>query len=342
MSDDKATNSGGLPTIDFRSTHIRQEWKHTAPLLGCAVDPTGRFVCASSMDQTIQRWDLSEDQHTALGGHDSWLRAIGFSVDGRHTFTGGYDGRLCIHDSESDSPEPKRQIEAHDGWIRRLAVHPTGHLIATGGNDLVVKLWDAESGKAVRTLSGHEKHVYSLLFHPNGKLLLTGDLAGVVKIWNVESGQLVRTIDAKGLYLYHKGQKVDYGGVRCMSLSPDGNELACGGLHKGTNPFAGVQEPLVLVFDWESGKQLRTHEATGITRGIAWRLSHNPDGTIVGASGGGTGGFLLFWQGEKKTEVHKVKLPNTILDMAPHPNGIDIVTAHHDGRIRISRMAAKA
>lgn len=330
-----------LPKLDVVQTHVHKEWKHSAPLLGCRIDPTSRFIFASAFDNSVQRWDLETDSHTALGGHDSWLRAINFSPDGKWTYTAGYDGRLCFWETASASPEPSKRMQAHDGWVRWLAVHPDGQILATGGNDLLVKLWSAETGELLRTLEGHEKHVYSLLFHPNGKLLLSGDLQGAVKVWDLETFELVRSFDAKGLHLYHRGQKVDYGGVRCMAISPDRKELACGGLHKGTNPFAGVQEPLVLVFDWETGKQLRTHEATEIPRGIVWRLHYLPDGTLLGASGGGTGGFFLFWSSEK-TESHKFKLPNTVLDMDPHPNGVDLVTAHHDGKVRISRMASKS
>lgn len=326
---------------DIKATHVFRDWKHTAPLIGCRWDPTGRFVFASSMDNTIQRWNLETDEHVSMKAHDGWMRAIGFSPDGKQTYTAGYDGKLCFWKTDFESPEPTVSKEAHHGWIRWLAVHPQGKVIATAGNDLLVHLWSTESGDLIHTLKGHEKHVYSLLFHPEGKLLLSGDLKGEVRVWDVDTGEQVRSFDAKPLYMYHGGQQVDYGGVRCMALSPDGKELACGGLHKGTNPFAGVQEPLVLIFDWESGKQIRTHEATEIDRGIIWRLHYQDDGTLLGASGGGTGGFFLFWSGEK-TQQHKFKLPNTILDMDVHANRRDIVTAHHDGRIRLSRMAAKA
>jgi WD40 repeat protein len=323
--------------VDLKATHVVKELKHSAPLIGCRLDPSGRYAFASSMDYSVQRWRLDSDALTQFGAFDSWLRAIGFSPDGSRTFIGGYDGRLSFWDTEAEAPAPTLQIAAHAGWIRCLAVRAGGETVATGGNDLEIRLWSTQTGKLLRSFTGHEKHVYSLLFHPDGKLLLSGDLKGVVKVWDVDSGQEIKTFDAKDLYLYHGGQQVDYGGVRCMALSPDGKQLACGGLHKGTNPFAGVQEPLVLIFDWETGTQLRTHEATEIDRGIVWRLGYLPDGTLMGASGGGSGGFLLFW-GTEKTEVHKFKLPNTVLDMDWLPGTQDVLTAHHDGRLRISRL----
>ncbi|MCA9231764.1 MAG: WD40 repeat domain-containing protein [Planctomycetales bacterium] len=332
-------------TFDIQASHVAREWKYSAPFIGCRYDPTGRYVFAASMDFTIQRWDLQDDSHTTFAAHESWLRGIGFSPDGQQLVSAGYDGKLCFWETAASPAEgqavaPTREFSAHEGWVRWLAVHPDGKLIATAGNDLKVKLWSAETGELVQTLEGHAKHIYSLLFHPGGELLLSGDLQGVVNQWELASGKLVRSLDAKLLYTYHGGQQVDYGGVRCMALSTDGKRLACGGLHKATNPFAGVQEPLVLVFDWETGEQIRTHEATEVPRGIVWRLVYEPDGTLVGGIGG-QAGFLTFWK-EEKTEVHKLALPNTILDLDQHPSEFAVVTAHHDNHVRITRMTAKA
>ena len=374
-----AADSPEPTSIDIKAAHVFREWKYEAPLMGCRFDPTGRYVFAASMDTTIQRWDLQDDQHSAFTAHESWLRAIGFSPDGSQMISGGYDGHLCFWDAtatpeEGKSVAPTRNIKAHQAWIRALAVHPAGALAATSGDDALIKLWSMESGELVRVLAnpdqsaaesseserpkaeqgsedqaedgdqgekkrGHAKHVYSLLFHPDGQRLLSGDLAGVVCEWDVQSGQLIRNFDAKPLHTYHGGQKVDYGGVRTMALSHDNKLLACGGLHKATNPFAGVQEPLALVFDWESGKQLRTHEAKEIPRGIIWRLVFEADGTLTGGVGGG-GGYVVFW-GAEQLDIHQLKMPNTVLDMDRHPTAPELATAHHDGRIRLVRMTAK-
>ena len=331
--------------LNIKASHVAREWKHAAPLIGCRYDPTGRYAFATSMDFSIQRWDLQEDQHTSFAGHQSWLRGIGFSPDGQSMYSACYQGKLCFWQTtatpeEGKSVAPIREIDAHEGWVRWLAVHPDGKLIATAGNDLKIKLWSTETGELLQTLEGHQKHIYSLLFHPNGKLLLSGDLAGIVNQWELSSGEKQRSFDAKLLHTYHGGQRVDYGGVRCMALSTDGKLLACGGLHKATNPFAGVQEPLVLIFDWETGKQIRTHEATEIPRGIVWRLAFEPDGTLIGGVGG-RGGTLVFWN-EEKTDTHKFSMPNTVLDLDHHPSEFAVVTAHHDGFIRITQMTEKS
>jgi hypothetical protein len=212
--------------------------------------------------------------------------------------------------------------------------------LASGANDRLVKLWDLQDGKMVRQFVGHESHVYSTLFHPDGQHLLSGDLKGQVKQWEVSSGKQIKTFDGKALHTYNGGQGVDYGGVRSLSLSADRKFLACAGLHKATNPLGAVNEPLVMIFDCESGKVIKSLIGTGI-KGIAWRAMYHPNGLLVGVSGGSGGGFLVFWKPDQEKEIHKLKLPDTTREMDLHPDGIRVATAHFDGHVRICRMAAK-
>ena len=131
-----------------------------------------------------------------------------------------------------------------------------------------------------------------------------------------------------------------YGGVRSIALSPDGKHLACCGLHKATNPLGAVNEPLVLLFEWESQKKIHSHVAAGV-KGIAWQIAWLADGTLVAASGGSGGGYLIFWKLGADKEFHKLKLPNTARDFDLHPDGLQIATVHYDKKVRISRMTAK-
>ena len=338
---EKSVQATEKTPAEFKETHVFRSWKYESPFMACRFDPTGRFVFACAQDQSIQRWDLETDKHVSLIGHDSWSRAIDFSPDGKRFYSAGYEGRLLFWLTADEDPKPIKSIKAHDGWVRWLSVSANGQLLATGGNDNLVKVWNAQTGELVQVLSAHKAHVYSTFFHPDGKTLLSGDLLGQIHQWNVETGKLTRSFDGKELHNYNGGQRAHYGGIRSMSLSPDGKYLACSGLHKATNPFGAVQEPLVVVFNWESGEKAFTHEADGVPRGIAWRVVFHETGVLIGSSGGASGGFLIFWKSGEKKEMHKVKLPNTVLDFDLHSNQLDLVTAHHDRQIRLSKMLKK-
>lgn len=325
--------------LDPKKAHIVVQWKYDRPLVSCRIEPQGRYAFTGSEDNTVQRWDLSNGNRAPLVGHESWVRAIAFMKDGSQTVTGGCDGRLIWWPTAAEKPQPLRKLDAHHGWIRSLAVSPDGTLLASGGNDLVVRLWNIADGKLTKELPGHERHVYSVAFHPSGKFLLSGDLVGVVKQWEIASGKAVRTFDAKALHSYNGGQQVDFGGVRALCVSPDSKYLAAGGLHKASNPLGAVHEPLELVFEWESQKLVRSHVADGIAGGVVWRSLYLADGSLLGVSGGSSGGFLLFWKPDNDKDFHRFQLPNIARDMDLHPDGLRVATVHHDRHLRITRLA---
>lgn len=326
---------------DPTQAHVAIDWEHTSPLVSCRFDPKGRYVFAGAEDSTVQRWTLVSGAKTALVGHESWVRSIAFSLDGETTITGGYDGRLSWWPTAADAPAPTRSLPtAHAGWIRMVAVSPDGQFIATGGNDNAVRLWKMDDGQLVREFLGHASHVYSVLFHPTGQFLMSGDLAGQVHQWDVSSGTLVRKLDAGPLHTYEGGQAVHFGGVRTMAFSRDARLLACGGLHKATNPLGAVHEPLVVVFDWDAGTVVRS-QVTADYAGVAWRVLYHPDGYLMGVAGGGGGGVLWFWKPDEEKAYFKFGLPNLARDGDLHPDGVQVATAHYDKHLRISRLTKK-
>ena len=328
--------------LDPTQAHVVSEWKHERPLNACRIDPQGRFVFGGSEDAVVSRFQFADGAKTNLtGGHSTWVRSLAFTKDGTHAVSGACDGKITWWETTAESPTPVRSIEAHKGWVRSMDASADGTLIASGGNDNIVRVWNAADGSLVHELTGHQGHIYSVAFHPLGEFLLTGDLMGVVKQWELATGKEVRTFDAGPLHSYNGGQGVDYGGVRALSVSPDGKWLAAGGLHEATNPFAGVNKAIVLVFDWETQEVKQKHTADSVERGIVWRIRWLADGSFVGAISG-TEGALVFWKQEETNFYHKLKLPSNARDMDLHPDGLQVATAHHDGHVRITRLTAKS
>jgi WD40 repeat protein len=330
------------PPADPAKTHVAAEWQHTSPLVSCRFDPTGRFVFAGAQDNTVQRWDLADGKATLLAGHESWVRAIAFHPSGEWLYTADYAGRMLWWPAASEAPQPVRTIEAHRGWVRALTVSPDGSLIASVGNDNLCRLWSTSDGSHVRDLAGHTCHVYNVAFHPDGTRLATADLKGVVKDWDLATGTEVRTLDASPLHKYDTTFCADIGGARGMAFSPDGKYLACGGITNVSNAFAGVGNPLAVAFDWAEGKPLVQHATQAGVQGTIWNVRYHPDGYLIGAIGGGAGGYLHFWKPDGATEFFQLRLPDTARDFDLHPDNLRLAAAHFDTRLRIYRMADPA
>jgi hypothetical protein len=358
--------------IDPTATKLDREFKHARPLIGCRFDPTGRFLFASAEDDTIERFDLLSGTKTSFTGHTSWVRGMAFlgapaqgsgeadnwqkrssALEAATGFaavtlpppkpqpftllSGDYHGNLIWWPGEADTPKPSRVIHAHEGWIRAVAVNPAGTTIATCGNDNTVKLWSTE-GKPIRTLEGHASHVYNVAFHPDGSRLASQELKGIAKDWDLKTGASTRDLDCKVLHKYDPTFMADIGGSRCMAFNADGTTLAVGGISNVSNAFAGVGNPLIVLFDWKTGaaKQLKTKDAF---QGTMWGLAFHPAGYVIGA-GGGNGGRIWFWKGDEPTSSHAVTVPANARDLAMHPSGKKLAVALSSGVLQIYSLHA--
>jgi WD40 repeat protein len=328
--------------LDPTQARVVAQWKHDRPLIACRIDPSGKYVFCGSEDAVVTRFSLADGTRTVLtGGHKTWVRSLAFSSDGQSVISGGFDGQLTRWEVAAEAPTPLQTVSAHGShWIRGLDVSPVAPILVSGGNDNLVRLWNVDDLTPVRTLTGHEHHVYSVAFDNTGAHLFSGDLHGNVKHWNPETGEVVRTLEAKELWSFNSGQKVDFGGVRALACSADGRWLAAGGLHKATNPLGAIHEPIVVLLNLETGAVETTLVADGIKRGVIWRLCWLSDGSLMAVCGGGDGGSLLFWKPDTDKACFRFKLPNIARDMDLHPDGLRVATAHHDGHVRVTHLTA--
>jgi WD40 repeat protein len=337
-SREKAPAVAKSAKADPAATHLATTWKYARPLTACRFDPTGRYLFTGAEDYLVQRWSVADGKSTPLAGHESWVRAIGFSPDGATTFTAGFDGRLIWWSTTADKPTPQRSVEAHRGWVRALAVSPDGKLVATCGNDRLVKLWNTADGKLVHELAGHESHVYNVAFHPSGERLVSCDLKAVLKHWELASGKLVRDVNIAALHKYDTSFRADIGGARSISFSRDGNLLAVGGITNVTNAFAGIGNPAVVELDWESGKPKVQHGGKEPVNAVAWGIVQHADGYWIGLASGRQGGWLYFWKPGEQNEFFKFKLPDGGRDLALASDGMRIAAAHADGNVRLYEL----
>lgn len=314
--------------IDPTLARVEREFKHASPLMACRFEPGGRYLFAFTQDESIVRFDTTSDEKVSLVGHKSWGRGLAFLKE--TLVSGDYHGKLLWWNSLDKEPKPVRTVEAHDGWIRAVATSPDGKTIATCGNDHLVKLWTAD-GKPIRTFEGHDCHVYNVAFHPDGSHLVSVDHKGVLKDWDLKAGKCVRDLDAKALYLYDTRFFAHMGGARGIAFDSRSGKvrLAVSGITNITNAFAGVGNPLVILFDWTEGKPklLKPKDAF---QGTGWGVAFHPDDYIV-AAGGGSGGRVWFWKGEEPASMHMVTTPTGARDLALNAAGDKFAIAGANG-----------
>src|SRR5262249_60329727 len=138
-------------------------------------------------------------------------------------------------------------------------------------------------------------------------------------------------LDVSVLHKYDATFMADHGGVRGMAFSADGNLLACAGITDVTNAFAGVGKPLVVLFDWQTGKRKQLLVPKENFQGTAWGVAFHPTGGFVAGVGGGNGGVLWFWNPNQAQPFFTLKLPTNARDLDLYPDGKQLAIAFFDG-----------
>jgi WD40 repeat protein len=214
---------------------------------------------------------------TARFRHGSSITCVAYSRNGKLLATGGSDNKIRLFDPETG--KEIRTLAGHrnstfvlpakpsladfgsptgsGGSVTTLEFSPDNKMLASGGWDDVVRLWDVETGKQIRTFSGHASNISAVTFSPDGQYLASrGGLDGIVTIWEAASGKELRRFEgfsrrsgalafapdgktiviggAKAIYFksVETGQEsaqLPHPGTSCLAFSHDGKNLASGG-----------------------------------------------------------------------------------------------------------------
>jgi WD40 repeat protein len=161
-----------------------------------------------------------------------------------------------------------------------LSFSPDGQLLAATERDAAsIRLWDAATGKKIRSLPGHSRRVWCFCFSADGKSLASGDDNGTVRLWDVATGKELRQIDA------HRQ------GVSKVALAPDGTWLA------------STDGSDLRFWDLPSGKQTRSTPAG--QSGTFQSLALSADGKLLAA--GCMAGPVRLWETSSGREVDVFK-----------------------------------
>jgi RNA polymerase sigma factor (sigma-70 family) len=144
--------------------------------------------------------------------HDSAVRAVAFSPDGRRVAGACDDGNVLVKDAASGKTvlTPGRA----PGPITAVAFSHNGKVLASAGSDGLTMLWDLATGRDVASIVGPRSAVTALIYSPDGHTLLTTNKNGAALLWDVASSKEVRAIRAS--------KKA----INSAAFSPDGKLLA--------------------------------------------------------------------------------------------------------------------
>lgn len=202
---------------------------------------------------------------------------------------------------------PQIKVSAgHSSVISSIAFSKNGKIFATGDYVGIIKLWDFDSGKELRTLIGHtsensfvgydnKNSVYSLSFSPDGKTLASGSSDKTVKLWNVISGEEIRSFPGHS------------NAITFTKFSPDNQQLVTADFNE------------IKLWDISSGKELKK-----LSQNTIQSVTLSPNGKQVGFI---NNGYIKLWNIDGDEEP---------LTMPGHVYGVTSLDFSPDGKNLVS------
>lgn len=212
--------------------------------------------------------------------------------------------------------KPDVTFKGHSDAVFAVAYSPDGKFLVTASFDNTLKLWEAATGKEIRTYggtTGHTKQVICVAFSQDGTMIASGSTDNTLKTWDVPVSTPIRSLKTNDA-------------SQAVALSPDGLKLAIGGKDGSLKLVSPVEFKELAKF--EAGHQ-----------GAVTGLSFTGNSAILASVG--VDRTLRYW------EVASGKLLATIgahtgsaNAVVANPNNTAVYTVGDDGNLKFWALPA--
>jgi len=280
------------------------------------LSPDGKRIVSAGAGGTIKIWDAADGRELiTLRGHETAVMSVAFSADGKRIASISTKNKIKVWDAQSGTE--LKTLTVDDSLSSRLllswlpvpiAFSPDGKKIVSGSPSNAIKVWDADSGIGLMTLSGHEEFLTGLAFTPDGKRIVSSSNDRTLRIWDASTGQQLMIL--KG----HEDR------INEVVISPDGKRIVSVSLDRTAK-----------VWDITTGAELiALHGLDKAVKSVAF----SDDGARI-ATGGHTGKIKV-WDAANGTELttllgHR----GSVTGVAFSPDGQRIFSGSYDGTVKI-------
>jgi len=255
-------------------------------IVSLALSPDGKRVVSSGWDMTIKVWDMVEGNELVtikVGDKNAYIQTL---------YHGDLDGW--------------RQARSNLAWC--IAFSPDGKHIASGHESGEIKIWDAATGRQLKTLEGHKNPIDSVAFSSDGKCMASR--AYEIKLWDTSNWTELMSLH----------DRASTGMDSCVTFSPDGKRIAS----------TGGEDDQIKVWDTVTGQGIWSiwgHDY------YAYSVSFSADGKFL-ASGGDN--EIKIWDAATGSNVMTLRGQDaSVCSVAFSPDGKYVASGSHDNTIRV-------
>ena len=174
------------------------------------------------------------DQGRVLSGHQDAVYQAAISFDGKLLATASADQTIKIWDT--DGWRERVVLRGHNSEVNAVSFSPDARWLASGSDDKTVRIWNLSTMKEERIAATLGDEVIGVAFSPTGKILAVAPRKGQIHLIDTTSWMDRASLDFRGEF-------------ESLAFSPDGNELAAGGLIDTIKRWDISQFPIVKSLD---------------------------------------------------------------------------------------------
>jgi WD40 repeat protein len=303
--------------------------QHSHEIRSVAFRPDGQRIASASSDGFVKVWDARTDRVTAqFSGHAeaSGRRVVIFCVAwhprGHLIASAGLDTvRVC--DAQTDREVFRLPVTPGTIGVPYCAVafSHDGRYLVTGNVSGAVRVWDAETGRAVGTLGPHGREIRGVVFSRGGEHLAVASSDGVVKLWDAKRLDRQQFDGKAGPRITPIRARVAGPGLS-VAFSADGRRLATGG-----------EENTVKIWDVEKGGELLTLRGHN---GDVYTVAFSPDDGGRWVASAGEDSAVKIWDSHTGTLVRSFRGHRGLVSsLAFSPDGRLLVSGSRDHTAKV-------
>lgn len=227
---------------------------HSGDVFSLCLGGDGTLILSAGVEQvyggrhhTVRLWDTEAGACVWEHVSDTTVHSVRLSAEDQLLVFGTGGPMVRMWDSEGNWC-----ALGDSSALFTLDVHPVwpsadGRAVLSARLDGVLGLWEAASGRCLRTFEGHDRSVGAVCMSEDGTVAVSGSDDGTVRVWEVATGRCLRVLSG------HTDS------VAAVRLSADSRTVVSGG-----------RDTTVRLWDVTTGRCLRTFDGhTGAVRAVA-------------------------------------------------------------------------